>query len=591
MIGRTLGNYRIDEIIGDGGMARVYRGTHTFLEQSCAIKVLFGELSSDEAFTSRFRREALAASKIKHDNVVSILDFGETETNLPFMVMEFVRGTPLSAALHGDQPLKSQRISRITKQIAEGLAEAHRLGFVHRDLKPGNVMLTQTDDGEVVKILDFGLVHLSHGSDSEPSQLTRQGQILGTPTYMAPEQISAEEVTPKTDLYALGVIVYEMLTGKPPFAGELTQVLTQHVTSEPATPPSAEGLGPLAMMLLAKAPDRRPKDAEAVVALLAEIDRRLRGSIVEIPAIDPKLKESMPIELPEGARPVGPRVMVAGLLAALLVGGGWFWWVSQGEAPAVEAIDAPEPPPSEKVATETPKKKTRKKRKRKASKKATTKKRATATKPSAPTAEKKTPVATTPAEPVAEPTPETAAKAPAPKEPPPATEPAKASPKKTKPTLAKPTGAAREKLTVTKKPSAPASEAKSDATTVTVTGPDGKPVKLNDSDVAELKKRLEQTEQAKKKRLNTTEAKTTRHRRAAMRALARKDLGTAEAEATRCLKLDPKAADCHKLLAMVHERRGNKAGAIAGYKRYLELAPKAADAKSIAKIIEQLSAT
>ena len=558
MIGRTIGHYRIVEVIGDGGMARVYRAVHTFLEQECAVKLLFGELAADEAFTSRFRREALAASKIKHDNVVSILDFGLTDANLPFMVMEFVRGQVLSDALRGETPHPAEWITRTTRQIAAGLAEAHRMGFVHRDLKPGNVMLAETEDGLVAKILDFGLVHLSHGADSEPSRLTRQGQILGTPTYMAPEQISALTVTAKTDLYALGVILYEMLAGKPPFGGELAQVLTQHVALEPEPPPANAGLENIALALLSKSPDARPADADAVCALLDDVDRALRGSAPAPPRHRAPPPQSMPVVLPPQMKPKGPRVFVAGLIALALIGVLWLGYRATRPTATAEALaetsdtETRPPAPAKKTYSNTPK----------PPKKKPSKKRATA---------KRTDDEAT-----------TAKVAPTKKTSPTKTEAPVAKEVEPKRTPVRP--AARTPVTT----APPKKKTDGAETTVTIVAPDGAASTLKKADVAVLKRRLDRLGAGKFS--DTDESRVTRHRRAAIRAMARKDLSVADIELQRCLSIQPDNPDCHKLLAMIYEQRGSTKDAITHYRKYLKLAPDAADARSVAAIVKKLEA-
>ncbi len=276
MLGRTLERYQIVAFIGSGAMARVYRARHAFLEQDYAVKILSGEIGSDRQLAERFRREALAASKIKHPNVGAVIDFGVSPEGLTFSVMELIHGESLAQRiLRG--PLDPPEAARIAKEIAGGLSAAHELGFVHRDLKPGNVMLSRADAGDVAKVVDFGLVRLDSASDPETSRLTQTGQIFGTPMYMAPEQIAGAEVGPAADLYALGGILYEMLNGKPPFSGAFHLVLARQLSEKPAPIASFNGLGELALSLLEKTPEARPKSAAEVVAAL---DRILAQPIV-----------------------------------------------------------------------------------------------------------------------------------------------------------------------------------------------------------------------------------------------------------------------------------------------------------------------
>ncbi|MCK6546953.1 serine/threonine protein kinase, partial [Myxococcota bacterium] len=268
LIGRTVDRYRIDAAIGDGGMARVYRAHHVYLAQDFAIKVLFGEVASDRALARRFQREAQASSRIRHANVVQISDFGETPEGLIFMAMELLRGRTLSDVIREEGALPPARAAYFLRQIASGLAAAHALGFVHRDLKPKNVMLIGEPGHELAKILDFGLVLFTERSGIETSSLTQQGQVFGTPAYMAPEQVSGTDVGPAADLYALGVILHQMLRGVVPFNGTPAQVAVQHVSAPPPLIDDFSGLGPLAARCLQKKPDDRPASATAIVELI-----------------------------------------------------------------------------------------------------------------------------------------------------------------------------------------------------------------------------------------------------------------------------------------------------------------------------------
>jgi len=273
LIGVTFDRYRVTERLGGGGMAAVYRAVHQVIDREVAIKVLFGELACDRAFAERFRREAQAASRIKHPGVVEILDFGATNEGMSFLVMEFLKGETLSDAIQRSGPFAPRRAAAVLRQVAAGLGAAHASGFVHRDLKPGNIMLvdagTKDAPNEIAKILDFGLVQArSSGKDDEESRLTRTGQTLGTPFYMAPEQFQGEEATTRSDLYSLGTVLHEMLSGSSPFRGSLGEVVVQHASSKPPPLAPAGGLEKLAKKLMEKSPSKRPENAEAVVAAI-----------------------------------------------------------------------------------------------------------------------------------------------------------------------------------------------------------------------------------------------------------------------------------------------------------------------------------
>lgn len=283
LIGKTVDRYRIDERLGTGAMGVVYRGSHTVLDREYAVKVLYGDFASDARLVARFRREAQAASKIQHENIVGVVDFGTAESGLSFLVMELVIGENLADVLEREAPLSPRRAAHIARSVAAGLGEAHRLGFVHRDLKPANVMLTKDANGEEIgKVMDFGVVGAIETDDS--TKLTRTGTIVGTPLYMAPEQAQGDPATPASDLYALGVMLFEMLSGQPPFRGDsLRKVVMAHLTEAPPPLPPCSGLERLVPALLQKHQSRRPSRADQVVV---EIDRILEGMTGEGPASD-----------------------------------------------------------------------------------------------------------------------------------------------------------------------------------------------------------------------------------------------------------------------------------------------------------------
>lgn len=267
LIGRTVGRYVIEATLGAGGMARVYRGRHEHLDQYAAIKVLHGELSADQHLSKRFEREARSLSRIRHENVVQVLDFGRTEAGLLYMIMELVEGQTLSETMRTQGPIPPEEIVRLTAELARGLDAAHECGYVHRDLKPQNIVLDQRSTPPTVKILDFGLVGLVEGEEMD-TPLTRAGTFFGTPTYMSPEQAAGEKAEPASDMYALGVVLYEMMTGSPPFSGDVRQLAQQHIQARPPRPTRAlGGLDELALELLDKDPNRRPSPARLQMRL------------------------------------------------------------------------------------------------------------------------------------------------------------------------------------------------------------------------------------------------------------------------------------------------------------------------------------
>ncbi len=252
--------YELTHLIARGGMAEVYRARDRLLDRTVALKVLFPELSVDRAFVERFRREAQAAAKLSHPNIVPVFDWGE-DTGTYFIVMEFVDGRPLSAELRANGRLPSDRVVDVGAHVAAALAYAHRHGVVHRDVKPGNVLIT--DDGQV-KVTDFGIARAVNTEES----LTQTGAVMGTATYFSPEQAEGVGVDSRSDIYSLGVVLFEMATGRPPFLGDTpVAVASKHVRDLPPTPRELNASVPpdleaVIMKAMAKAPADRYQTAE-----------------------------------------------------------------------------------------------------------------------------------------------------------------------------------------------------------------------------------------------------------------------------------------------------------------------------------------
>ncbi len=271
LFGRAIGGYRLDGLIGIGGTGCVFRSWKLSSGQPCAIKILYGEMATDRSVAERFRREAEAIRAIDHPNVVKILDAGRSPAGLTYLVMELVEGPTLRSVIDDEAPIDPRRVGRLAEQLVAGLAEAHRQGFVHRDLKPGNIIVLPDRQGrETVKILDFGIVASLQNRDAD-DRLTKTGYIVGTPTYMPPEQVDPKAVSAQVDVYALGIILYELLAGAPPFTGTLEQVLVAKMTQRPPPLPGAGELGDLVLSLIEPEPSRRPANALRVSAELSRL--------------------------------------------------------------------------------------------------------------------------------------------------------------------------------------------------------------------------------------------------------------------------------------------------------------------------------
>ncbi|MGO8864472.1 MAG: Stk1 family PASTA domain-containing Ser/Thr kinase [Acidimicrobiales bacterium] len=280
------GRYELTHLIARGGMAQVYRAMDRQLERPVALKVLFPELSVDRTFVERFRREAQAAANLSHPNIVPVFDWGEDDGSY-FIVMEYVEGRPLSAVLRDPQPIPPRQIATIGAGVASALAFAHRHGVIHRDVKPGNVLITPEGD---VKVTDFGIARAVNTEES----LTQTGAVMGTAAYFSPEQAEGKGVDSRSDIYSLGVVLYEMAVGRPPFTGDSpVAVASKHVRDMPVLPRAANPTVPPAleavvMKAMAKNPDDRYGSAEE---LRADLLRFADGRPVE--AGDPGVTSMM----------------------------------------------------------------------------------------------------------------------------------------------------------------------------------------------------------------------------------------------------------------------------------------------------------
>jgi serine/threonine protein kinase len=264
------GRFRIECEIGTGGMGTVYRATHLGLERPVAVKIIKREFAGDRDVADRFLREARTMARLRHPHAAMIFDAGNLPDGRHFIIMEFVEGTTLSQALARER-FSAERAVKIAVQICEVLAEAHQLGIIHRDLKPSNIMLNERG----VRVLDFGVAKVLVTPDTTATHATTgSGQIVGTPRYMSPEQCLGQRVGARSDLYSLGVVLYEMLAGRPPFIDALpSAVLVKHAIAPPPPLPQMrpdipKQLALAVHTLLAKRPEDRPRTAAAARALL-----------------------------------------------------------------------------------------------------------------------------------------------------------------------------------------------------------------------------------------------------------------------------------------------------------------------------------
>ncbi len=272
-VGSTLnGRYQLEAAIGEGGMATVYAARHRLVDRPCAVKIMNAALAKNEVIRERFRREAKAAQKLAHPNIIEIFDQGELPDGSLFLVMELLEGETLADVVFRGK-LSVERSLPIAIQIARALARAHDLEVIHRDLKPENVFLAESDDGsDFVKLLDFGIAR-----SMQDVRLTGAGEVFGTPQYMAPERITSIDAGPSADLYALGVMLFEMIAGQLPFdAPDIAQFFIKHLKEPPPSLKSREPAVPveldrLVTELMAKEPKDRPVDAHRVHADLLRI--------------------------------------------------------------------------------------------------------------------------------------------------------------------------------------------------------------------------------------------------------------------------------------------------------------------------------
>ncbi len=289
LVGQVLeSRYVVEHHLGSGAMGDVFRARHVRLPRLFAIKVLHPRLLSDAKLLKRFVREAQLAGRLSHRNVVGVVDFGEVD-GVAYLVMELAMGSPLSL-LMPEAPLEPARAISILRQLCDGLDHAHNHGLVHRDLKPDNVIIERNGDDEVVRIIDFGIAVLRESSGDTTERLTTGGLVLGTPHYMAPEVATGRPFDHRADLFALGVISYELLCGRMPFDGDGVDVVHANVSQDaPVMSSRAPGvrvdprLEVFTRALMARDPTDRPPNAALARSLLDDIASRVEPT-THVPA-------------------------------------------------------------------------------------------------------------------------------------------------------------------------------------------------------------------------------------------------------------------------------------------------------------------
>ncbi|HEX9891878.1 MAG TPA: Stk1 family PASTA domain-containing Ser/Thr kinase [Actinomycetota bacterium] len=319
------GRYQIEGAVGEGGMAKVFRGTDTVLGRTVAVKVLAPQFARDGQFVERFRREAQASAGLNHPNIVSVFDTG-SENGIHYIVMEFLEGRTLKQVIAEEGRLHPDRASEIAEGVAKALGAAHAQGLVHRDVKPGNIMLTP--QGEV-KVMDFGIARVTTGE-----ALTQTATVLGTASYFSPEQAKGEAVDARSDIYAVGCVLYEMLTGRPPFSGDsAVGVAYKHVREDAPLPSSlnpdvSRTMDAVIMKALSKNPANRYQSASDMAQDLARVRQGMPVAATPVLPGDPTQMVTRPVTqgtavmdaLPEeDEEPGGSRTWLVVLVTVLVV--------------------------------------------------------------------------------------------------------------------------------------------------------------------------------------------------------------------------------------------------------------------------------
>ena len=355
----VAGRYRIEGELGHGGMGAVYRAVHVELGRPVALKMVLPDVIGLDQGLARFRREAELAQKLEHPNTVRLYDYGQTEAGLPYIAFELLRGMPLDRAI-GAGGMQPARVVRIITQVLKSLMEAHGQGIIHRDIKPANVFLCEfSGEQDFVKVLDFGIAK----SSQSRTVLTQAGHSLGTPNYMAPEQVRAETLTPAADLYSVGLMMAEMLTGRIVFSGTPTDVVTEHLSPRPVPLAASLARSPLLPILVRATEKDVARRYGTAAEMLRELEALARSGVLEAASTPfASFREADPMSeaktvLAETPRPPArpsskmPLVIV-GALVLLLAASGAIALAMQGDghpaSPPIAAKDDDDAPKKKK---------------------------------------------------------------------------------------------------------------------------------------------------------------------------------------------------------------------------------------------------
>lgn len=353
LIGKVIGDkYIVRELIGSGAMGSIYKTEHKDLSRPVALKVLHRHLLTDESQVHRFHREAKAASRLHHPNAIGILDFGRTDEGLFYIAMEYLNGRDLSRIVSKEGAMATDKVIHIARQVLDALDEAHASNVVHRDLKPENIMVESLrSDPVFVKVLDFGIAKIrdTEGGDDASGFKTATGMVFGTPEYMSPEQIRGDELDGRSDLYSLGIVMYQMLTAQMPFGGEsVIEIATAHLVNplpdmRPLRPDLPEQMVRVVEKLIEKKRDNRFQSAGETRNALIDVEELLKRNKRKVAGLDGDDVDSgsfsddlrsadtiMTASLPDigGKLQVSYPVMAAICTGLVLVGGGVAWVLS-----------------------------------------------------------------------------------------------------------------------------------------------------------------------------------------------------------------------------------------------------------------------